>query len=289
MKRYSRIERYAKDGTPIYYGWFESMHTRMDILLYDVDRGRGDDMMNHIYEQVDLLYHSLDRFDPQSEISLINNDSLRIEFQPSDTIMPLFVGAMRYYELTMGAFDITIQTPEQDRDNQPFSIDRDTLRKSSPAVIFDFGGYAKGYALDMVIRVLKESGVGNALISFGNSSVYGLGCSASGQPWAIAVDNPFANGGSVYNTALSNQAMSTSGNSNSHTAHILSKVDSSASTARKLICVRSCSALDSEVCSTALFAANDELLRKKIMEAICIDDAVEICFNDSGYETYKIN
>jgi thiamine biosynthesis lipoprotein len=44
-----------------------------------------------------------------------------------------------------------------------------TLRSSNSAVRLDFGGYAKGYALDRAAAILRESGVANALVNIGGN------------------------------------------------------------------------------------------------------------------------
>lgn len=52
--------------------------------------------------------------------------------------------------------------------------------------ILDFGGIAKGYALEKVRNILKASGVENALLNFGGSSVLGMGHHPLGPCWEVA-------------------------------------------------------------------------------------------------------
>src|SRR6476646_7941988 len=44
-----------------------------------------------------------------------------------------------------------------------------TVSSSNPAVRLDFGGYAKGYALDRAAAILRESGVASALVNVGGN------------------------------------------------------------------------------------------------------------------------
>lgn len=288
MNIYSHIVRHTQDGKPIYYGWFESMHSRMDILINGVSESDGNAVMVSVCKETDTLYKCLDRFNPESELSQINNDSLRVRFELSPTIAPLFEGALHYKRATEGVFDIAIQTPEYDPSVHSFGVEAGYLEKSSSQVKFDFGGYAKGYALSRVVDILRGFGVVSSLISFGNSSVCGLGDTPSGKPWLIAVENPFANTPSPISVSLSNQAMGTSGNSPHHASHIQSPSDLQMVTGERVVCVSSASALDCEVYSTALFAATDPVLRKRIMDNSTIEDAFEICFQGNTHTINKI-
>ena len=58
----------------------------------------------------------------------------------------------------------------------------------NPATQIDFGGYAKGYALDRAAAILRARGVHNALINIGGN-VMALG--AKGRvPWRIGIQHP---------------------------------------------------------------------------------------------------
>jgi len=57
-------------------------------------------------------------------------------------------------------------------------------------VQIDLGGYAKGYALDRAAAILRETGVGNALINIGGN-VMALG-DKGGQPWRVGIQHPRA-------------------------------------------------------------------------------------------------
>lgn len=53
-------------------------------------------------------------------------------------------------------------------------------------VVLDAGGFGKGYALDRVRKLLAASGVANALVNFGDSSVTTLGSHPFGDCWKVA-------------------------------------------------------------------------------------------------------
>lgn len=64
------------------------------------------------------------------------------------------------------------------------------VSSANRAVQLDLGGYAKGYALDRAAGILKEMGVGNALINIGGN-VLALG-DKGGTPWRVGIQHPRA-------------------------------------------------------------------------------------------------
>lgn len=58
----------------------------------------------------------------------------------------------------------------------------------NPAVQLDLGGYAKGYALDKAVRILKAHGIKNALVNIGGNLI-ALGQHGD-RPWRIGIQHP---------------------------------------------------------------------------------------------------
>ena len=88
-------------------------------------------------------------------------------------------------------------------------IDGDTLRSVNPAVMLDFGGIAKGHAIDIACSVLRERGIGNAIVNAGGD-LRAIG-SHGARPWNIAVRSP--GGGVVASIETGHdEAIFTSGN-----------------------------------------------------------------------------
>jgi thiamine biosynthesis lipoprotein len=67
-------------------------------------------------------------------------------------------------------------------------IDGNTLRSRNPALQLDLGGYAKGYALDEAVRLLRQHGVRDALVNIGGN-VIALG-RAGERAWRIGIQAP---------------------------------------------------------------------------------------------------
>jgi len=88
-------------------------------------------------------------------------------------------------------------------------IDGTMLTSLNPAVQLDFGGIAKGYAIDIACDTLKNLGINNAIVNAGGDlRVFGR---HGDRPWRIAVRNP-AGGVIGALEARADEAIFTSGN-----------------------------------------------------------------------------
>lgn len=83
------------------------------------------------------------------------------------------------------------------------------LSSANPATQLDFGGIAKGYAIDIACRLIREAGIENAIVNAGGDlRAFG---SHGERPWRIAVRAP---GGGIVGAleAGADEAIFTSGN-----------------------------------------------------------------------------
>ncbi len=67
-------------------------------------------------------------------------------------------------------------------------VDGQSIYSINPQVKLDFGGYAKGYALDKASRYLRQQGVKNALINIGGN-LLAIGQHGE-QPWRVGIQHP---------------------------------------------------------------------------------------------------
>lgn len=88
-------------------------------------------------------------------------------------------------------------------------IDGYAVQSDNPAVLLDFGGIAKGLAIDIACSVLRERGIENAIVNAGGD-LRAIG-SHGARPWNIAVRAP--GGGVVASIETGrDEAIFTSGN-----------------------------------------------------------------------------
>lgn len=89
------------------------------------------------------------------------------------------------------------------------TLENNTLRSSNPAVQIDFGGFAKGIAIDLAIAELKRLGINNAIVNAGGDlRVIGR---KDKQPWVIGIRHPRASGMIAYIEAQGDESVYTSG------------------------------------------------------------------------------
>jgi thiamine biosynthesis lipoprotein len=96
-------------------------------------------------------------------------------------------------------------------------IDGDRVRCHNPAVSLDFGGFAKGVALDHAIQRLRSMGVKNAIINAGGDlNVIG---SHGDRPWKVGVRHPQGDGVLAAVELKDGETIYTSGNYERYRQH----------------------------------------------------------------------
>jgi thiamine biosynthesis lipoprotein len=80
---------------------------------------------------------------------------------------------------------------------------------ANPSVQLDFGGYAKGLALDIALRELKAQGIRSALVNIGGN-VIALG-SRGDRPWRVGIQHPRQPGAIAELDLRDGEAIGTSG------------------------------------------------------------------------------
>ena len=117
---------------------------------------------------------------------------------------------------TDGAFDVNIApvmrvwgfyshefSEKKHRVPTQSEIDEALLTASSGDYV-DFGGIAKGYCADRVVKVLKEEGVKSAVLSLGGNVAL-IGSKDDGTPYTVGIKNPFGEG--IYATIKAQNTM----------------------------------------------------------------------------------
>lgn len=152
----------------------------------------------------------------------------------SDELLYVLEQSLYYYNITGGAFDITVQPLldlwssglwQKSREEQERTV-RETMSLAGADRIIirgrdismpegmklTFGGIGKGYALDEAVKILKRHDITNALIRLGGQE-YCLGINPErGSPWTIGLTNPDNTSQQITIFAVSNASISTSGN-----------------------------------------------------------------------------
>lgn len=167
---------------------------------------RAIDLALDRMQEIDTKFNSLN---PKSQVYAFNH---RNEPISDGEIVEVIRSALEIAQATGGAFDITVaplvelwgfygsspRLPQEQEIKdclarvgyQYLSLVNSRLEKTKMDVNIDLGGIAKGYAVSQAAKVLKEEGVGSALIDAGGD-VYALGKKGSGL-WKVGIKNPRA-------------------------------------------------------------------------------------------------
>lgn len=96
---------------------------------------------------------------------------------------------------------------------QRLELDRSGQRVLQPGGAYlDFSGIAKGYAVDLIARYLRQAGCVSFLVEVGGE-LSGFGAKADGQPWWVALEQPAPSGADAQTilAALHGLSVATSG------------------------------------------------------------------------------
>lgn len=210
------------------------MGTRLEMLAVGASEDVVMPLWKRLHDLVFRLEGILNRFDPTSEISVLNMSDNPLELEMSEELKEMVELSDMYYDMTAGLFDV---------------VDSDGK--------LDFGGFAKGYFLKKCDSLLRRKGVECAFVDFGGSSILGIGRHPYGDSWKVGVVNPYTKL-QLKEISLVDRAMSTSGNTPSYTGHIRHPHTGEKCETKKLVTVVSGDPLDAEVLSTVLMIALEE-------------------------------
>jgi FAD:protein FMN transferase len=199
---------------PLYNTQSYVFGTLVDITIYGETEEKSQSVSSEIINNFQSLHNRLHAWLP-SELQTINHafatSKAPIAIKPD--IAAMFTYISKLSAQSGGTFNPAIGRLieawgfHQD-EFKPFKIDKNKIASlvainpkmtdiviennhaysTNPAVQLDLGGFAKGYALDRSIEVLKARGVKNALINIGGN-IIALGKHGS-KPWRVGIQHP---------------------------------------------------------------------------------------------------
>lgn len=181
-----------REKTEVYQNEFPAMGTVAKISVYTSgeDLRRANEICQSEFAAVTRV---CSLFDPQSELSRLNESAASSPFVCSDMMWELLMRAKVAYEESDGYFDITIKplmdlwgfyrqrgTPPDEAeinetmrligfDKLEFDESRHTIRFTVPGMALDLGGLAKGYAADRAAEAICRAGITAGVIDIGGN------------------------------------------------------------------------------------------------------------------------
>ncbi|MBW2713994.1 MAG: FAD:protein FMN transferase [Deltaproteobacteria bacterium] len=190
-----------------------------------------------IIRELQNIESLMSNYDPESELSRFNALGAGIPFAVSLQTLEVFQEAQRVFEMTGGAFDVTVGPlvnlwgfgPGEFKQEIPdpaeverlrelvglkhIEINRSmrTLTKKQPGMVCDLSALAKGYGVDRVAEALTALGIENYLVEVGGE-LRAKGSKLDGKQWRVAVEKPeTGRTQAVKLIHLNNLSMATSG------------------------------------------------------------------------------
>jgi thiamine biosynthesis lipoprotein len=208
------------------------MGTRITVELWSEDPAKAEKAIDAVLDEMRHIDETMSTYKPTSEVSQVNAHAADGPMHISKELFDLLTTALRYSEITDGAFDITYASVGYMYDfRKHIRPDEAQIAKALPAVNFrhvlldpanqtvrfsqkgvriDLGGIAKGYSVDCGIDVLKSFGYTHAFVGAGGDSrIVG---DRFGKPWIVGIRDPMKGEGNVIaRIPLVDAAISTSG------------------------------------------------------------------------------
>jgi thiamine biosynthesis lipoprotein len=236
-------------------------------------------------DQVDVL---MSTWRPESEISEFNAFSSTVPFPVSTELAHVVRRALTISFDTDGAFDPTVKPlvdhwgfgPGENPSNiqeilksvgwRKVRLKEGGLVKTAPELQLDLSAIAKGYGVDCVATVIRDSGQEDFLVEIGGE-VVAEGVSPRGEAWRIGVETPEEGqpfGGEVYSVVtISDKALATSGDyrnfrvreDGSRYSHLIDPITGQpAETDIASVSVLADRCMDADAVATALFVMGSE-------------------------------
>jgi thiamine biosynthesis lipoprotein len=191
-----------------------AMATRFEIVLWGDNEAHLRAAGEEALAEIQRLESQLSLYREESDLHDLNIRAAYEPVQVEPRLFRLLEHARDLWTETGGAFDITLapllrawgfvggsgQMPDESEiaaaravagmnlielDAQNF-----TVHFQKEGVTLDLGAIGKGYAIERAAAIVRECGIGGALLHGGTSTVQAIGTQPDGSPWHIAIQFP---------------------------------------------------------------------------------------------------
>ncbi len=191
------------------------------LILVDADSNPGlkgkdlDSAASSAFSLMQRYEEELSKFDPDSEVSLMNSLAASQRVGVSSTLWELLILSKKFWEVSRGTFDPSIaplmqawgfdsghpRVPTESElqslraicgfENVSLFEEDSTVSFKKVGVSIDLGAIGKGWIVDRVVEHLQELGVHSGALISGRSTIVCWGQAPQERSWRIGVANPF--------------------------------------------------------------------------------------------------
>jgi FAD:protein FMN transferase len=259
-----------------FYRNISSMGTRMDVIIPGVDEEKGNKVFRQISDELERMENLLSIYRDDSALSVLNRNAFNRSYIVEKELFSLISQLKGLSRECLGFFDPAFRISKNKNlgsevfhtisglsgmDNIILDQENSSIKFLSEKTKIDSGGFGKGYALEKIKNILIEENIYSGFISFGESSVIGIGTHPFGDCWKVSIPDLFSEK-SVGIIELKDNSLSVSGNTPGNRnkypeGHIADPRSGKLVQSIGIICTSGPSAFISEILSTALFAAGN--------------------------------
>jgi len=206
------------------------------VIVNHPDRGAAEQAIAQCVAEIERLERQFSLYRGDSEIARLNRDG-RLK-APSYDLLALLSECERFYELSGGAFDVTVQPlweiyaahffgarlpptngPEPSAIEQALGLTGWQEVDVTPRCItlarqgmgLTLNGIAQGYLTDRIADILRTNGCDRILADMGRSEIRLVGHRPDGEAWHIGLADPLAPDRAAITLNLADRCISTSG------------------------------------------------------------------------------
>jgi len=264
---------------PVFRFALEAMATTFEILIAGTDKTYANQAAEAVFHEIKRFDTLFNRFDPGSEISLINRLGPGQSMMIGVEIFECLKLSIRLHEITQGNFNVSLGSLKGDGNGLPsipspapfggqflpFDISASEkgfeirLKENFPSDFsLDLGGIGKGFALDKILQVLADWDIEHALIHGGTSTALSKGYPERIlQGWPVGVGGEWECPAMPVSVILKNRSLSNSG-TEVKGRHIFDPKTGSPATGHLAVWVSHPSAAFADALSTAFMVMNTE-------------------------------